>query len=134
MLHLREVEFSDIFFALDAKMMLLKIYFDNGDEEPLNSLITSFKAFLKRNRLISDVMRKTYLNFISFLILLLKNGDEALEELRIQIKNSDLAGRSKVVVGKGGWKIKKAQITKDYLRSNVIMKLKGDNYFLTLDC
>ena len=90
MLHLREVEFSDIFFALDAKVMLLKIYFDNDEQEALNSLIISFKAFLKRNRLISDNMRLTYLNFITYLTLLLKFDTNTLAQLEKQIRNSNL--------------------------------------------
>ena len=90
MLHLRQVEFSDIFFALDAKVMLLKIYFDNGEEEALHSLIISFKAFLKRNRLISNEVRTTYLNFIAFLTQLLKIDSLALEEFKTSIQNSEL--------------------------------------------
>lgn len=67
MIHLREVAFTDIFFTLDAKVMLLKLYYENDETEPLYSLLHSFRVFLSRNKLISNDVRKTYQHFIKLL-------------------------------------------------------------------
>lgn len=65
--HLLLVEYSDIFYTLDSKVMLLKIYFEDGEFEPLFSLIASFSIYLRRNKKISNNFRITYLNFTSLL-------------------------------------------------------------------
>ena len=88
--YLREVEFTDIFFTLDAKIMLLKIYYDNDEEEALLSLLASFNIFLKRNKLISDEMRETYGNFINILNQLLKINKISLPQLKQRIQNVQL--------------------------------------------
>ncbi|HFA51863.1 MAG TPA: hypothetical protein ENJ95_22835 [Bacteroidetes bacterium] len=67
MMHLRKVGFTDIFFTLSAKTMLLKLYYDNNETEALYSLISSFQIFLSRNKLISNEFRKTYQHFIKLL-------------------------------------------------------------------
>ena len=83
--HLREVEFTDIFFTLDAKIMLLKIYYDNDEEEALLSLLTSFKIFLKRNQLISAEMKNTYENFINLLNQILRSSHADSMDLQKKI-------------------------------------------------
>jgi hypothetical protein len=88
--HLREVEFTDIFFTLDAKIMLLKIYYDNEEEEALLSLLTSFKIFLKRNKLISNEVKSTYENFITLLSQILKSKKEKSSILKEKINDTPL--------------------------------------------
>lgn len=88
--HLREVEFTDIFFTLDAKIMLLKIYYDNEEEEALLSLLTSFKIFLKRNKLISVEVKNTYENFINLLSQILKSKKEHITDLQQKINDTPL--------------------------------------------
>lgn len=63
---LQVLEYEDVFYNLDAKTMLLKIYFELHEIEALDSLIESFRTFLRRNRLISDSHRTNYLNLILF--------------------------------------------------------------------
>lgn len=86
--HLREVQFSDIFYSLGTRQMLSKIYFEQGEKDTLLSLIASFKIFLKRNQLISEKVRQTYENFLFFLAQLLK--DHPSEDLEEQIRNTVL--------------------------------------------
>ena len=88
--HLREVEFTDIFFTLDAKIMLLKIYYDNDEEEALLSLLTSFKIFLKRNQLISAEMKNTYENFINLLNQILRSSHADSMDLQKKINDTPL--------------------------------------------
>ncbi|MEM7040176.1 MAG: hypothetical protein AAF570_24625 [Bacteroidota bacterium] len=63
---LREVEFTDVYYHLDSKALLLKTYFELRDWEPLESLIEAFRIYLRRNKMISDYQRKVYLNFLKF--------------------------------------------------------------------
>lgn len=63
---LREVEFTDIFYNLDAKTMLLKIYFELEEDEAFFSLVAAFKIYLSRNRLINEHNRKLYMNLLIF--------------------------------------------------------------------
>lgn len=52
MQRLQQVEYDDLFLNLDAKVMLLKIYYELGELEVLESFITSFQRFLQRKKLI----------------------------------------------------------------------------------
>jgi hypothetical protein len=59
---LRDVEFTDVYYHLDAKSLLLKVWYELGEVEPLLSLVQTFKIYLQRNRKISDYQRQTYRN------------------------------------------------------------------------
>ncbi len=78
--HLVEVEFSDIYYILGTKKLLLKIYFENEELIALKSLLTSFQTYLKRNKLISDHVRDTYMNFTKCLSKIIKQTNESLME------------------------------------------------------
>lgn len=65
--HLLRVQYSDVFYSLGAKTMLLKIYYENDEFESLLSLIASFSIYLRRNKKISKNYQETYLNFATFL-------------------------------------------------------------------
>jgi len=60
------VEFTDVYYHLDSKALLLKTYYELDDIEPLFSLISTFKVYLRRNKLISDYQRTIYNNLIKF--------------------------------------------------------------------
>ncbi len=60
------VEFTDVYYHLDSKSLLLRIYYDLEDWEPLLSLFNTFKIYLKRNKLISEYQRTTYTNLVKF--------------------------------------------------------------------
>jgi hypothetical protein len=79
---LTTVEFTDVFYHLDAKSLLLKIYFENREYEPLYSLINTFRIYLKRNKQISDYQRTIYNNLLSRVRLLaqLHAGDKLFSE------------------------------------------------------
>lgn len=59
------VEYTDVFYHLDSKSILLRTYYELQDWEPLLSLIITFKTYLKRNKLISGQYGQTYLNFVN---------------------------------------------------------------------
>lgn len=67
---LNQVEFSDVYYSLDTRKIMLMIYFQQQATEPLLSLVSSFRLFLRRNKLISDRNRSAYKNFIDLVQLL----------------------------------------------------------------
>ncbi len=68
---LGQVEFDDVLNALQAKSMLLKIYYDIGETEALYSLLDSFKIYVYRQRLLG-YHKSNYLNLIRFVQAILK--------------------------------------------------------------
>jgi len=63
---MQTVEIDDIYYHLDAKVLLLKTYFELDESEPFYSLVDAFTNYLKRNKLISDNQRTIYLNFVKY--------------------------------------------------------------------
>jgi len=62
---LRDVEFKDVFNNLDARRMLLRIYFEKEERSALDSLLDSFKVYVLRKKNLG-YHRKNYLNLIRF--------------------------------------------------------------------
>ena len=60
------VEYTDVRYSLDAKTLLLRTYFELEEGEALLSLSDAFRQYLKRNRQVSEVNRKGYLNLLKF--------------------------------------------------------------------
>ncbi|MEZ4850558.1 MAG: hypothetical protein R3B93_18480 [Bacteroidia bacterium] len=63
---LREVELQDVYYALGARTLLMKIYYELNEQEGLDSLIHSFRNYLSRNKIVSVYQRKIHLNLIKF--------------------------------------------------------------------
>ncbi len=85
---LHGVEYEDLFLNLDAKVLLLKIYFEQGETEALDNLLQSFQRFLQRKRKDLGYHRENYLHFARLMgkLLQLPPGDrEGLERLRREI-------------------------------------------------
>lgn len=84
---LREVEYQDLVYALGAKLMLLKTYFELKEFLALDSLSDSFRIFLQRNQRISREVKQQYLNVLRFVKKLsnVSPGDKkAIEKIRLQ--------------------------------------------------
>lgn len=64
---LLSVEFTDVYYHLDSKVLLLKIYYELDDYEPLLSLIDTVRVYLRRNKQISEYQKLIYSNFNRFL-------------------------------------------------------------------
>ncbi len=83
------VEFTDVYYHLDSKSLLLRIYYELEDWEPLLSLFNTFKIYLKRNKLISEYQRTTYINLVKFVRKLtrIKMGSKLpLEQVQQEIQ------------------------------------------------
>jgi hypothetical protein len=63
---LNSVEFNDIYYNLDSRVMLLKIYYKLEEEESFFSLVSSFGMNLKRNKLLSKETAEIYNNLLRF--------------------------------------------------------------------
>ena len=59
---LGDVTYSDLRYVLGSKALLLRTYFDLGENESLNHLVDSFRMYLLRNKLMADVRRAGYYN------------------------------------------------------------------------
>ncbi|HKR06627.1 MAG TPA: hypothetical protein VJY62_18480 [Bacteroidia bacterium] len=84
---LTTVEFTDVYYHLDSKSLLLKIYYEIEETEPLFSLISTFSVYLRRSKLISDYQRIIYSNLVKHVKRLekIKSGSNYSLE---KIKNS----------------------------------------------
>jgi hypothetical protein len=88
---LLNVEFTDVYYNLGSRTLLLKVYFDLEDDEALESQFISFNYFLKRNKLISIYQRNVHLNLIKFA--------RSCYKLRVsKPKNANSAFKSKVSI------------------------------------
>ena len=63
MIRLQQVDYEELFITLDAKVLLLKVYYKLEEYDALESLINSFKVFLRRKEVIA-YHREIYKNFI----------------------------------------------------------------------
>ncbi len=98
---LQEVEFDDVTFNLTFRVMLAKIYYEQGEHEVLLSLMNSFTIYVKRSKKISAELKQTNLNFCSFLKKIVKSkSSEKLKMLEEEVKTCKL-------LTDRGWLLKK---------------------------
>ncbi len=85
---LREVEYKDAVYALGGKLILLKTYYELDETLVLDSLIESFRIYLRRNRVISREVRQQYLNelrFVKQLSRVMPGDRKAVRKIRQQV-------------------------------------------------
>ncbi|MEM1123212.1 MAG: hypothetical protein AAGJ18_22415 [Bacteroidota bacterium] len=78
---LQKVGTKDVLNNLTARRMLVTIYYDRGDFEPLYSLLDSFQNYIYRKSGL-DYQRRMYLNFIKFTRKLLKIKRMSVTQIR----------------------------------------------------
>ncbi len=86
---LRRVEFRDVYYNMDARRMMVRMYFDTGEVDALDSLLHSFRIYLQRHRNIG-YHRELNFNFVRYvqrLIQLEPGDDQGVEKLRRKILN-----------------------------------------------
>ncbi len=64
---LDKLDNTDRIVTMDAKVTLLKIYYELGNYDALEALLDSFKVYIRRNKELSSYLRKSYLNLIKYL-------------------------------------------------------------------
>ena len=80
----QKVTFTDVVYQLDVRSILLKIYFEDGEEETFFYHAAAFKAFLHRNKQIATAQQELYKNLIRYTIKLLRAGTNRTELLLIK--------------------------------------------------
>lgn len=79
---LREADFGDdVMTSLDARCMLLRMYFEQGYWEALDSLLDSFHVFVKRQKTLG-YQAENYLNLIRYVRQLVHTGADKKENLQ----------------------------------------------------
>lgn len=91
---LRDVEYDDIFYNLNSKVILLSTYYELDEFEALDFLIKSFKVFLTRKKNLPDRMRTNYHNFTKYLERLAKLDHSDQKKLEKYL--DDLAEEKKI--------------------------------------
>lgn len=89
--YLRDVEYSDVVYALGAKSMLLRTYYEQGEYMALDSLIDSFRIFLRRNKVISKNLKREYINFVNLvkrLTSITANDTKAIADLHRRVSQT----------------------------------------------
>ncbi len=85
---LQNIEYSDVIYALGAKSMLVRTYYETDEVIALDSLIDSFRIFLRRNKIISKNQKREYNNFLHIvkkLTSLSPSDQAALAKLRQRV-------------------------------------------------
>lgn len=78
--HLNLSEFTNIQYNLGAKILLLRMYFEEGETEALLSLLSSFEIYLRRNKKLTNEAKSQYMNFIRILNRIVRYGRSQKEQ------------------------------------------------------
>jgi hypothetical protein len=87
---LQQVELRDALNNLDARRMLLRSYYELGEYQSLDALLTSFAAYIRRQKGIG-YHRENYLNLVRFtrrLLELDRSDKAAVEGLRAELEET----------------------------------------------
>lgn len=85
---LSKVNFNDIFYNMDTKVLMAKIYYETKEYEVLNAHLITFQSFIKRNTIISDETKTGYLNFVDILMKLAnKNNMQSIIKKLDQVQS-----------------------------------------------
>lgn len=89
---LQTIEYTDIHYNTDARVMLLKIYFDQGEMRTFLSQCDSFNIFLLRSKHLSNHMNKSYKNLmrITKKMMVLKEEKEFLTKTAFDLKKEKI--------------------------------------------
>ncbi|MBX2930021.1 MAG: hypothetical protein KF852_19465 [Saprospiraceae bacterium] len=85
---LRNVEYEDVSYNLNSKIMLLTTYYETDELEPLYSLFDSLRTYINRQNNIPKDRKENYKNLIKFtkkLTRIMPGDDKALQKLKEEI-------------------------------------------------
>lgn len=74
---LAQVEFMDIFFALRAKIITIKCYYELKEMYALDNFLKTFQNYIRRQKQLSDVAKDRYLKFSSIVGKLMKTNSSS---------------------------------------------------------
>lgn len=88
---LQQVEYEDPAYNLNSKMMLIAVYYETDEIEPLYSLLESFRVYLNRNKKLPLEKKHLYINFIKFtkkISRVIAGDKKSLERILAEIDNT----------------------------------------------
>lgn len=94
------VEFTDVFYQLDAKSLLLKTYYETESIDSLQSLLESFKILLLRQKNVTQQHVQLYKNLISVTKKLISNSatnKKYVEKLKEKVSQQSIADKTWVL-------------------------------------
>lgn len=84
--YLRQVNYDDIWYNFNSKMLLLASYYELKEEDALDSALDAFISFCRRDKLLDQQKKASYYNFAKALKKLI--SQKKLSQLRDQILNT----------------------------------------------
>ncbi len=63
---LQNVEYNDVVYVLGSKIILIQTYYELKEFLALESLIDSFRIYLRRNKVLSKNLKREYINYLGF--------------------------------------------------------------------
>ncbi len=85
-----QLNFRDGQNTLGSRILLIKIFFEKGELEPLLSQLAAFTIYLKRTKKLGSDIRKSCLNFCKLLHKYLRLNGKRTERLREEIRSTPL--------------------------------------------
>lgn len=86
---LLRVRFTDLFYSLDSKVLLSKIYYEVEEDEPLRSMVKSLQIFLRRKSSLSPAQKTLYVNFAKALQALSDLRDSSFHATAKRVEEKD---------------------------------------------
>ena len=83
------VTYSDIYYQLDSKVMLLKIYYESGEFEAVHSMLPAFNMLVRRTKQIHPGAKESFLNFSKALRQLARKERASLAKVRENLQTKD---------------------------------------------
>ncbi|MBL7790137.1 MAG: hypothetical protein JNL75_09955 [Chitinophagales bacterium] len=84
---LLKVDFGhDAFYSLNSKLLLLKNYFELKESDAFDSLCSSFKEFIRKNKVVSDSYKTNYLNFIKMIRRIYQASPAKIKKLKKELE------------------------------------------------
>ena len=86
---LSTVNYKSYVYALAGKTILLKTYFELKEYQALDSLVDSFRIYIRRNKLISRAVQQQYLNMLRFIkkiARVLPNDRKGIKNIQEQVE------------------------------------------------
>ena len=71
---LQQMEYKDVLQNMDARRMILCIYYERNEFEPLHSLLKSFSTYIRRHRNEIGYHGQNYLNLIRFITKMINSN------------------------------------------------------------
>ncbi len=101
---LHDVEFTDAFYHLSAKIIQLKSYYDLQETEAFFSLVEATRIYITRNRQLSEYQKRSNANFLKLATRLLqlrlrstvitqKEREQQSQRIHLQLESKNVANK-----------------------------------------